>query len=305
MISQISQRTSELSKEYFKYSEYLNTLDIKNETKDWRLKHIRGFDYYLKNNGITLHNLTPKNVYDYMNSISNLSSRTKENRAVCIRYFLNFLFKEKIVKFDGYHVFPKIKHQVYSTIPSYYSDKEIKSLIKSVNRNDAFGKRDFAILLLLVTYGIRLKDLINLSYDNIHWNDNKIVIIQSKDQEINEFPLTEEIKYAILDYLKNERGNIKLPYIFLTNKNKQISSGELFNIVNKYFKKANINTYGKHHGAHSLRHSLSVSLLSNGIGIGDISKVLGHNQIETTKEYLRVDLQQLKKISLEVPKWEI
>ena len=66
MISQISQRTSELSKEYFKYSEYLNTLDIKNETKDWRLKHIRGFDYYLKNNGITLHNLTPKNVYDYM-----------------------------------------------------------------------------------------------------------------------------------------------------------------------------------------------------------------------------------------------
>ena len=125
------------------------------------------------------------------------------------------------------------------------------------------------------------------------------------DSVMTESRIPETAPAVWRNWRKNERGNINLPYIFLTNKNKQISSGELFNIVNKYFKKANINTYGKHHGAHSLRHSLSVSLLSNGIGIGDISKVLGHNQIETTKEYLRVDLQQLKKISLEVPKWEI
>ena len=99
MISQNKVKFSNFSNEYLKYSKYLNTLNIKKESKEWRLKHIKGFDSYLYNNKLFYSNLEPQQVYDYMNTISNLALRTKENRAVCIRMFLNFLFHQKIIKF--------------------------------------------------------------------------------------------------------------------------------------------------------------------------------------------------------------
>ena len=98
MISQNNTKNNCFSKEYFIYLEYLKTLNIKEESIDWRLKHIRGFDIYLKNNNITFHKLSRLDVYNYFDSISNLSLRTRENRAICIRLFLNFLYEIKKVK---------------------------------------------------------------------------------------------------------------------------------------------------------------------------------------------------------------
>ena len=86
MISQNNRETKSFSKEYLKYSDYLKTLDIAEETVDWRLKHIRGFVNYLKEKNILIKNITPLDVYDYMSSIEKLKPRTKENRARCIRY---------------------------------------------------------------------------------------------------------------------------------------------------------------------------------------------------------------------------
>ena len=176
-------------------------------------------------------------------------------------------------------------------------------VINSVNRDIKLGKRDYAVLLIFITYGIRLKDLINLTFENINWNDKKIIIRQQKDNEINEFPLTEEIRYAIIDYLKNERPKSDLQYIFLTIKSTKLSSGGCYDIIDKYFKKSGIEIGNRHHGPHSLRHSLAKSLLDDGNGIEDISEILGHNQIETTLVYERINFKELKKLSLEVPAW--
>ena len=304
MISQNNKNNKCFSKEYWKYSKYLMTMDIVEETRDWRLKHIRGFDNYMRDHGISTKNLSAINIYNYMESIKNLKPRTRENRDICIRKYIDYLYENHKTKISGKQVLPKIVHNSYSTTPSHYDDEEVINIIKSVDKDDNLSKRDYAILLIFISYGIRLKDLINLSYENIKWNDNKIIIRQKKDNEINEFPLTEEIRYAILDYLKNERFKIKLPYIFLTNAGRKISPGACYNIVNKYFKKANIKIGTKHHGPHSLRHSLATSLLDDGNGITDISGVLGHNQIETTMIYTRINFKELKKISLEVPTWK-
>ena len=303
MISQNNRETKSFSKEYLKYSDYLKTLDIAEETVDWRLKHIRGFINYLKEKNTLIEDLTAIDVYDYMASIEKLKPRTKENRARCIRVFLNFLFYINKVKISGNQVFPEIHNTHLSTIPSNYENAELIKVINSVSRDAKLGKRDYAILLIFITYGIRLKDMINLAFENIKWNDKKIIIRQQKDNEINEFPLTDEIRYAIVDYLKNERPESNLSYIFLTIKGTKLSSGVCYDIVDKYFKKSGIEIGNRHHGPHSLRHSLAKSLLDDGSGIKDISEILGHNQIETTLVYERINFKELKKLSLEVPAW--
>lgn len=304
MISQNCMKTEKFSTEYQRYSKYLCTLGIKKESIEWRLKHIRGFIIFLDSNNIPLKNIDPISIYNYMDSISNLSPRTKENRANCIRLFLDYLYNINIISFDGKRVLPIIKSTKFSTLPSYYSFNEIKQVVQNINIKDKNGKRDYAIFLLLITYGMRLKDIQNLKYENLYWNDEKIIIIQSKDNELNEFPMIEEVRYALLDYLKNERVKSDSDYIFLNKFGEQIKSYNIYCIVNKLLKKSNINIGKRHHGPHSLRSSLATLLLEHKNGIDVISNILGHDGIDTTKLYARINFEEFKKISLEVPIWK-
>ena len=57
-------------------------------------------------------------------------------------------------------------------------------------------------------------------------------------------------------------------------------------------------------GPHALRHSLATSLINNNVSIYDVSQVLGHDNVESTKNYTKIDIKRLKKLSLEVPKWQ-
>ena len=71
-------------------------------------------------------------------------------------------------------------------------------------------------------------------------------------------------------------------------------------MVTKYLDKANIDYSNKHHGTHSLRHSLASNLLKDNTPITTISSVLGHSTIKTTQKYLTIDVNNLKELSLEV-----
>ena len=87
---------------YIKYEEYVNSLKMTDQTKDWRLKHIRIFVNYLQEKKIVLKNLTDKNIIDCIKkSTGGLSKRTIENRITCFKYFLLFLRSKKVIKIDA------------------------------------------------------------------------------------------------------------------------------------------------------------------------------------------------------------
>lgn len=296
--------TGNLNKKYKDYAGYLNTLNITEDTKEWRLKHIRGFLYYLEKNNIKLRNMKPNDIYSYMVSISHLKARTKEHRAVCLRFFLNWLNDNGTISFTGSRILPKIKCNKQENIISYYNDEEITKILNSVNIKEFHGKRDLAIMLLFSRFGLRQRDVKMLKLENIKWNESKIIIVQSKNNVINNYPLTDEIIYALLDYIKNERPKSDLPYVFLKDNNNIYNDHFYYNLVNKYFKKAKIDITNKKHGTNSFRHSIATSLIKDGNSIYVTSSVLGHQNINDTTIYAKVDIQQLKKIPLEVPLWK-
>lgn len=87
---------------YTKYEEYVNSLKMTVQTKDWRLKHIRVFINYLQEKKIVLKELTDKNVIDCIKkSTTDLSKRTIENRITCFKYFLLFLRSKRVIKLDA------------------------------------------------------------------------------------------------------------------------------------------------------------------------------------------------------------
>ena len=285
---------------YKEYEGYLNTKNIESITKKCKLIKTKLFF-----NSLTdiddISNLKKIHCYNFINNLD-YSLRYKEELTYEVRRIIDWLYDNNKIDFDGHSLFPRIVGQSRSNLISYYNNDEIERLLNSVDITTSIGKRDYLILSILVYLGLRISDVVELKLSDINWNLNTISIVQQKTQNNLTLPLIDEVKYPLLDYLKNARKDVDEDYIFITNNapiGKYNSKG-FWHIVTKYMDKANIDYTNKHHGTHSLRHSLASNLLKDNIPITTISSVLGHSTIKTTQKYLTIDTNNLKELSLEV-----
>ena len=145
-----------------------------------------------------------------------------------------------------------------------------------------------------------------MKLSDIHWERSTIEFIQFKTGVFNQLPLLENIKYALIDYLRFSRPSCDSELLFIGIKNNygMLSASQIHTTVSSYFKKAQIDITQRKHGPHALRHSLASSLLANNTPMHVIKDVLGHTNLNTTKAYLNIDFNTLKSFALEVPDYE-
>lgn len=215
-------------------------------------------------------------------------------------------FAEKInaVKAGASKLITTIYSNKHERLPSTYSIEEINRILAAIDRSTKYRKRDYAILLLAVQLGMRSSDICNLKLNGIRLDERRVIFRQEKTGIMENLPITELMAYALADYLKNARPATDSELLFVhmgANPGKGYTESTPYCIINKYMKKAGINTSGKRHGMHSMRHSLSSNLLKEGTPLPVISGILGHSSTEITTRYLWMDTEQLRKLSLEVP----
>lgn len=220
-----------------------------------------------------------------------------------LRGFLAFLHMIGITEIDISAQIPRAKRIQPEKLPSTYSIDEIKKAILSIDRTSAIGKRDYAIFLLMARLGLRTSDIINLKFSNIRWSENQIHIYQYKTGIPVNLPLLADVGNAIIDYLKFGRPVVKgVDYIFLSQRaSVQISRMCVYMIVKNAFLNAGISVKDRHHGGHSLRHSLSYHMLKCNTPMTIITQVLGHAEQKTAQYYMKIDINSLRQCVLSVP----
>ena len=148
--------------------------------------------------------------------------------------------------------------------------------------------RDYAILLLLAVYGLRRSEVCRLSLEDLDWKENQIHVTRSKSQKAQNFPLVDCLGQAIIRYLKEVRPpspcrkvflRIHCPYL-------PLSEGALTKIVRNAWVSAKLTP--PHYGPHALRHSCATRLINEGVSLKEISDYLGHQDLETTRNYSKV-----------------
>lgn len=265
------------------------------------------FNDYLKDNDIK--SLTPDTIYEFF-KLTGSNEKTNSNNLmykykVHLRRFFSYLLtKDKIDK-EIVECIPDIKYIKNKKLPSIFTSDEIKRIVSSIDRNSALGKRAYAMIMLSVKYGLRSGDVVNLRFEDIDWENKIIRINQNKTKRDVELPLLPEVGNAILDYLKNARKQSNLPFIFLNIKGPihPITSSAFYGILNKYINKSGIEKLDKrHHGPHSLRHTLASQMLKNGEELTTISATLGHSSTQVTTVYLSIDHSRLKECCIPMPK---
>jgi len=249
-------------------------------------------------------NLISNDVMSYLGTISKYASTTRSGVLFTLRDFLAFLFSKGYTESPLNKLFPVIFTNKFERIPSYYSVEEVQEILKQVDRDTEFGRRDYIVLLLAVQLGMRAGDIRNLRFENIKWHLDTIEFIQEKTKNPIQLPLIENLKYALIDYIKNSRPDINNPHIFIRHRAPftAFAKGNVFwTIINKYMDAAGIRINHRKHGLHSMRHSMASNLLKNNSSYPVITGVLGHENSNTTRLYLRIDIEQLRTVALEVP----
>ena len=215
-----------------------------------------------------------------------------------LRMFLRFLIAEGKCAAGLDAAIPVLAHWRLSSLPRYVQPQEVERIITSCDLNAPVGMRDRAILLLLARLGLRAGDIVKLRLGDIDWQ-GAWLYVSGKGRRQARLPLTQEVGYAIVEYLQDGRPQTDTDVLFIRSRapfRAFASHCAISVIVAQAMRRAGV-TCRSRGAAHVLRHSVATSMLRQGASLQDIATILRHRSIETTEIYAKVDVATLREIA--------
>ena len=169
-------------------------------------------------------------------------------------------------------------------------------------------KRDKAILILFLTYGLRLSELQQLNVSSFNFNRGEFKIYRKRGKE-SIMPLNNSATAVIQDYLDNERApessldNEYKDALFLSLQGRRMTERQIRELVKKYTSIALNTTRKAGYSPHKLRATAATSLIGRGNSIFDVAALLDHEQVTTTQLYARQKMN-VKRDLVKDMEWE-
>jgi integrase/recombinase XerD len=227
---------------------------------------------------------------------------TMQKIAAMLRCFLRFLTArgQAPVGLDGYVQSPR--HYRGEKLVRALPWNQVLLLLQTVDRSTLKGCRDYAMLLLIASYGLRVAEVASLDLDSIAWRTRIIQIPRPKIGTPIVMPLTDEVATALLDYLRRRPPDSCHRRLFLRVRAPRgpIESTAVCDAFDSWAARAGISFSGMG-GAHCLRHSLAMHLLRQETPLKTIGDLLGHRSVESTGIYLRLHVEDLRDVALPLP----
>ena len=289
--------------EYEAFCEELIYRGYRQATIDVNTQKVQVLIAHLAAQGVTASaDITILHIESYLKTIEDKAVKYISVFLCAFRNFFSFLYERGYTAHDLASMLPKVRTSRNASIPYVWSKADIKKLLGAIDREDPKGKRDYAILLIAIRLGLRIGDIRSLKKSSIDWNRKTINLKMSKTGQPIELPLLKDIGWAIIDYLQNGRPATNSECLFVRHRAPFNAFGcrNAFNKDLHRYLKAGLNTPGdQRHGMHSLRSTLAGNMLEIKSPLPIISEVLGHKSVNTTSIYLKIDIEGLRKCSLD------
>jgi site-specific recombinase XerD len=250
-----------------------------------------------------LQTLRPEQIEAFFVSYAQEMGRSsRRSMQSALRTFLRFCLHKGYVSHALDMAVPTLRTYKLSTVPHGLSEEQMQQVLQSVDRCTDVGKRDYAILQLLYSYGVRGGQVRALRLEDINWGKDQILFRASKNGKDTLLPLTPEVGQSLLDYLQKGRPSLCVPQVFLTSRapyHPLPYSSSLSAIVERRIQATGIDVPSK--GAHAFRHGFATRMLRQGHELKSIADVLGHRHLGTTFIYTKVNFNELKQVALDWP----
>jgi len=274
-----------------------NERGIKESTLHHYRSNLYAFERYLQNIGLKeLHVLSPVILSGFVTSSSGLCKDSLGLRCTAVRILLRYLYRERIIANDLSGALDSPRNYRLSSIPRSITWDEVNRMLEAVDRRAPIGKRDHAILLLLVTYGLRAREIAALTLNDIDWRQGRIRVPERKAGHSTAYPLSTIVGEAILDYLQHGRPKTSDRHIFFRTRPPYtpMTYENISGRAARYLRKAGIPV--SRPGSHTLRHTCVQRLVDADFSLKTIGDYVGHRSSDSTAIYAKVALDTLREI---------
>ncbi len=177
-------------------------------------------------------------------------------------------------------------------LPKVLSVSQVDTILSSIDDSTPVGIRDAALFELIYSCGLRISEACSLLVQNLHLNEN-IILVRGKGDKERIVPFGEEAKVKLLRYINEARPiltkNRIVAQLFVNYKGEPISRKGVW----KKFKEIEA-IAGIDAKVHTLRHSFATHLLAGGADLRSVQELLGHSDLSTTQIYTHVEDKQLE-----------
>jgi integrase/recombinase XerD len=254
---------------------------------------------YLATEGVSsLQRLRPDLIHRFITQQGQRYCRyTLRQRCSMLRGFLSFLFRRVVLPMDlaSAVIAPRVYRHEHC--PRFLTRPELDAVLAAISRHTPVGKRDYAMFLLLATYGLRGIEVVRLRLHDIQWREQLLQIRDRKAGNCTTYPLSVAVAEALLVYLQAVRPASSHREVFLTMcaPFTPLHRVSLRNRVLDYFRLAGIQV--AHPGTHSFRYSCAQRLFEQGVPLKSIGDFLGHRDPNSTERYTKIALDQLREVA--------
>lgn len=227
-----------------------------------------------------------------------LSRTSRRDLCGTLRVFLRFCHRERIIERDlSIAIEPPRIHRL-ADLPRAITWDEVRRMLECVDRRAALGRRDYAMLLLLVTYGLRANEVAGLKLEDIDWRHERLNVPQRKAGNWSAYPLAGVVAEAIIDYLKNARPDTTDRHVFFraVAPCRPITSAAVSSTAVRYLRRAGVSVHRA--GSHTLRHTCVQRLVDAEFSLKVIGDYVGHQSTQSTRIYTKLDVAALREVAM-------
>jgi integrase/recombinase XerD len=226
-----------------------------------------------------------------------VSVSATQNYVAGLRAFLRYCFITGMVQVDLSQAALPVTGRRRSSLPRGISKADARALLDSCDRRASIGRRDYAVIVILLRLGLRRSELAGLRLEDIDWRAGELVV-RGKRARHDRLPLPPDVGQAIASYLKR-RPVTERRELFLHARAPfdPIAAGTVSSTVRRACRRAGVPELG----AHRLRHTAACEMISARVPLVQIAQVLRHHSLQSTSIYARVDLDQLRRLATPWP----
>ena len=213
---------------------------------------------------------------------------------VALRSFLRYGYLTGLIDTELSGASLPVTGRRRSVLPQGISPADAKALLGSCDRRTAEGRRDYAVILILLRLGMRACEVAALRLPDIDWRAGQITV-HGKGERVDHLPLPVDVGEAIAAYLRHARPRTDRREVFLrfTAPRTGLDRGGVSLIVRRAGVRAGLAPIG----SHRLRHSLACDMVRAGVPLQAIGQVLRQRDATSTSIYARVDIEQLRTVA--------
>jgi site-specific recombinase XerD len=223
-----------------------------------------------------------------------LSVGSAKNLATGLRSLLRYLYLEGVTDRELAQAVPAPASRRGGGLPRGLGAEEVVALLAGCDDSTWLGRRDYAIVVVLVRLGLRAREVAALSLDDVDWAHGEMVV-RGKGNHTERLPLPVDVGEAVVAYLQDGRPETTCRALFLRAQAPRV--GLSASGVSSVARAACMAAGVLGGGAHRLRHSAATAMLRAGASLDEVSQVLRQRDLQTTSSYAKVDFVALRPLA--------